>query len=76
MKIINSLEVKQYQVTVVHILLNDHDQYIWQIPLACSLLLVLKILEVKISRRPEILVNYITLLMIKYLKIHNFLYPQ
>jgi len=25
MKIINSLEVKQYQVTVVHILLDDHD---------------------------------------------------
>jgi hypothetical protein len=26
MEIINSLEVKQYQVTVVHILLDDHDQ--------------------------------------------------
>jgi len=25
MKIINSLEVKQYQVTVVHICLHDHD---------------------------------------------------
>jgi hypothetical protein len=25
---------------------------------------------------PQILVNCITLLMIKYLKIHNFLYPQ
>jgi len=25
MKIINSLEVKQYQVTSVHILLDDHD---------------------------------------------------
>ena len=30
MKIINSLEVKQYQVTVVHILLDDHE-HDWQI---------------------------------------------
>jgi hypothetical protein len=30
MKNINSLEVKQYQVTVVHILLDDHDND-WQI---------------------------------------------
>ena len=27
-------------------------------------------------RLPQILVSYITLLMIKYLKIHNLLYPQ
>jgi hypothetical protein len=40
------------------------------------LLLVLKILEVKICQLPLILVKYITLLIIKYLKIHNLLYPQ
>jgi hypothetical protein len=40
------------------------------------LLLVLKILEVKICQLPLILVNYLTLLIIKYLKIHNLLYPQ
>ena len=27
-------------------------------------------------RLPQILVNYITLLMIKYIKIHNLLYPS
>ena len=40
------------------------------------LLLVLKILVVKICQLPLILVKYITLLIIKYLKIHNLLYPQ
>ena len=40
------------------------------------LLLVLKILEVKICQLPLILVNYLTLLIIKYLKIHNLLYSS
>ena len=44
--------------------------------LTSFLLLVLKILEVKIFQLPLILVNYLTLLIIKYLKIHNLLYPQ
>jgi hypothetical protein len=34
----------------------------------------IEILEVKICQLPLILVNYLTLLIIKYLKIHNLLY--
>ena len=37
---------------------------------------MLKILEVKIYQLPLTLVNYLTLLIIKYLKIHNLLYPN